>query len=153
MMSDTLTCGGQEGVERQKYLLNNSQHLLNMYHQGFLGGSVAKNLPANAGEPGNMGLIPGQGRSLGGGNGNTFQYSCLENPMDRGVWQAIAQGVTKQSDVTEHTCIICQAFLYTLYVLTHLSSILSYERCLLGYTEMNTSKQGNSTYLLTNKKV
>ena len=48
---------------------------------GFPGGSVVKNLPANAGD---MGLIPGSGRSPGGGNGNPLKYSCLENPMDLG---------------------------------------------------------------------
>ena len=46
----------------------------------FPGGSVVNNLPANAG---NEGLIPGSGRSSGEGNGKPFQYSCLENPMDR----------------------------------------------------------------------
>ena len=44
-------------------------------------------------------LIPGSGRSLGKGNGNPFQYSRLENPMDRGAWQAAAHGVTKESDM------------------------------------------------------
>ena len=53
---------------------------------GFQGGSIVKNPPANAGGTGNMGLIPGSGRSTGGGNGKPFQYSCLENPMDRGAW-------------------------------------------------------------------
>ena len=48
--------------------------------QGFPGGSAVKNLPANAGD---MGSIPGSGRSPGEGNGNLLQYSCLENPMDR----------------------------------------------------------------------
>ena len=43
-----------------------------------------KNLSANARNTGDMGLIPGSGRSPGGGNGHAFQYSCLENPMDRG---------------------------------------------------------------------
>ena len=47
---------------------------------------VVKNLPANAGDVGDSGLIPGSGRSPGGGNGNLLQYSCLENPMDRGAW-------------------------------------------------------------------
>ena len=47
---------------------------------GFPGGSVIKNLPANAGD---AGLIPASGRSPGEGNGNPLQYSCLENPMDR----------------------------------------------------------------------
>ena len=42
-----------------------------------------------------MGLFPGLGRSTGGGNGNLLQYSCLENPTDRGAWQAIVHGVTK----------------------------------------------------------
>ena len=48
-----------------------------------------------------MGLIPGSGRSPGRGNGNSLQYSCLENPMDREAWQATAQRVTKSWDVTE----------------------------------------------------
>ena len=55
-------------------------------------GSVVKNLPANAGDAGS---IPGSGRSPGGGNGNPLQYSCLENSMDRGAWQATVHGVTK----------------------------------------------------------
>ena len=50
-------------------------------NMGFHGGLVVKNLPANAGD---MGSIPGLGRSSGEGNGNPLQYSCLENPMDRG---------------------------------------------------------------------
>ena len=49
---------------------------------------MAKNLPTNAGVAGDAGLIPMLGRSPGGGNGNPFQYSCLENSMDRGAWQA-----------------------------------------------------------------
>ena len=55
------------------------------------GGSVIKNPPANAGD---AGLFPGSGRSPGEGNGNPFQY-CLENPMDRGAWQATVHVVTK----------------------------------------------------------
>ena len=56
---------------------------------------VVKNPPANAGDARDAGSIPGLGRSLGGGNGNPFQYSCLENYMDRGGWRAIVHGVTK----------------------------------------------------------
>ena len=59
---------------------------------GFPGDSVVKNLPASAGD---AGLIPGLGRSLGGGNGNLHQYSCLGNPMDRGTWPATIHGVAK----------------------------------------------------------
>ena len=51
-----------------------------------------KNPPANAGD---MGLIPGSGGSPAGGNGNPLQYSSLDNPMDKGVWQATIHGVTK----------------------------------------------------------
>ena len=47
---------------------------------------VVKNLPANAGDVRDLGLIPGLGRSPGEGNGNPFQCSCLENTMDRGAW-------------------------------------------------------------------
>ena len=49
---------------------------------------MVKNLPANAGDTGDIGSIPGLERSPGGGNGNPLQYSCLKNPMDRGAWQA-----------------------------------------------------------------
>ena len=59
---------------------------------GFPGGSAVKNPPVSAGD---MGLIPGSGRSPGGGNGNPLQYSCLENPMDRGAWPARVHGVAK----------------------------------------------------------
>ena len=54
---------------------------------------MVKNPPSNAGEAGNVGLIPGLGRSPGGGHGNPLQYSCLENPMDREAWWAIVHGV------------------------------------------------------------
>ena len=55
---------------------------------GFLGGSMVKNPPANAGDARDMGLIPGLGRSAELGNGNPLWQSCLENPMDRGAWWA-----------------------------------------------------------------
>ena len=56
---------------------------------------VVKNLPANTGDVRDVGLIPGSGRSLGGGQGNPLQYSWLENPMDRGAWQTTVHGVAK----------------------------------------------------------
>ena len=59
---------------------------------GFPGDSVIKNLPDNTGD---LSLFPGSGRSLGEGNGNPLQYSCLVNPMDREDWQITVHGVTK----------------------------------------------------------
>ena len=58
---------------------------------------MLQNAPANAGD---MGLIPGSGTSPGEGNGNPLQYCCLENPMDRGTWQATVHSVT-ELDMTE----------------------------------------------------
>ena len=54
-----------------------------------------KNPPVNAGDLINVGLIPAPGRFFGGGHGNPLQYSCLEDPMDRGAWRATVHGVAK----------------------------------------------------------
>ena len=62
---------------------------------GFLGGSVVKGSPANAGNTAHVGSIPGLGRSHGVGNGNPLQCSCLENSMDRGAWPATVHRVAK----------------------------------------------------------
>ena len=64
---------------------------------GFPGGSAGKESACNVEY---LGLIPGLGRSPGEGNGNPLQYSCLENSMDRGAWQATVHGIAK-SDMTE----------------------------------------------------
>ena len=66
-----------------------------MYMYDFPDGSVIKNLPAKAGDPGDMGSVLGSGRSPGEGHDNPFQYSCLRNLMDRGAWWATVPGVTK----------------------------------------------------------
>ena len=62
---------------------------------GFSGDSMVKNLPANAGDTGDVGSIPGWGRAPGGENDNPLQRSCLEKSVDRGAWQATVHGVTK----------------------------------------------------------
>ena len=59
--------------------------------KGFSGGTVVKNMPPSEGDARDMGSVSGSG----GGNGNPFQYSCLENPMDRGAWRATVHGVAK----------------------------------------------------------
>ena len=64
---------------------------------GFPGDPVVKNLPANAGDTRDMASILRSGRCPGGGNGNPLQYSCLENPMDRGAWWG-----RSESDTIEH---------------------------------------------------
>ena len=63
--------------------------------QGFTDDSAGKEFTCNAGDTGDDGSIPGLGRSPGGGNGNPFQYSYLENPMDGGAWWATVHGVAK----------------------------------------------------------
>ena len=71
-----------------------------MMYLGFPSGSAVKNPLANAGDTGWEDLNPWVGRSPGEGNGNSLQYSCLGNPMDRGTWQATVHGGHKESDTT-----------------------------------------------------
>ena len=68
--------------------------------EGFPGDSDSKESACHAGDTGDVGSIPGWGRSPGEGNGNPLQYSCLENSMDRGAWRATAHGVTEELDTT-----------------------------------------------------
>ena len=73
--------------------------------KSFSGGSVVKTPPANTGNTEDLDLIPRWGRSPGVGNGNSIQYSCLGNPMDRGAWWATVHGVAKSRtkvNMTEH---------------------------------------------------
>ena len=71
---------------------------------GFPGGTEVKNPLANVGDARDTGSIPGSGRFPEGGNGNPFEYSCLENSMERGAWWATVQGITKsQTQLSTHT--------------------------------------------------
>ena len=76
--------------QESNYVINNKT--------GFPGGSAVRNLPANAGD---MGSIPGSGRSPGEGNDYPLQDSCLQDAMDRGAWCALVHGVPKDLDMTE----------------------------------------------------
>ena len=79
--------------------------------QGLPSGSAVKSLPANAGD---TGLIPGLGRFPGEGTRNPLQYSCLENPMDRGAWWAAINGVAKShTQLNMHTCRHPQIYKHT----------------------------------------
>ena len=78
---------------------------------------VVKNMPANTKDIRDVGSIPGSGRSLGGGHGNPLQYSCLENPMGRGAWQATVHGVSQsQTRLSDLACT---------HACTHPSSLLA----------------------------
>ena len=77
-----------------RYIVTNTY----IFIQGFPSGSVVRNSLANAG---GVSLIPGSERSPGEGNGNSLQYSCLGNPMDRGVWRATVGGIVEESDMTQ----------------------------------------------------
>ena len=84
-------------LARESLTFTAETHFITTSSWGFPGGSVVKNWPANAGESGV--LIPGLGRSPGGENGNTLQYSCLENSMERGAW--LLQSIDLQRDAPE----------------------------------------------------
>ena len=75
--------------------LGMTERLSLILYSSFPGGSVVKNPPTNAGDTRDVGSIPESGRSLRVGNGDPFQYSCLENSRDRGAWSATVHGVTK----------------------------------------------------------
>ena len=84
---------------RKGFLTNLSNIINYTLLRGLQGASqvvlMVKNPPANAGDVGDAGSIPGSGRSPGGRHGNPFQYSCLENPMDRAASQATVRGIPK----------------------------------------------------------
>ena len=94
---------------------------------GFPGGSVVKNLPANVG---GMGSVPGLGRSPGEGNGNSLQYPCPKNSMDRGTWRAIVHRVTQSR--TQWSYVHLCVYIYThTWTHTHIRVYFNYILSLL----------------------
>ena len=93
--------------------------MTSIYHlrMDFQGGPVVKNPPANAGDAGDVGSVPGSGRFPGGGNGNLLPYSFLENSMDREAWRATFHGAAKnRTRLGTHTLLyinICNILLET----------------------------------------
>ena len=69
--------------------------------------AAVKNSVVKEGDIGDADSIPESGRSPGEGNGNPLQYSCLENSVHKGAWQATVHGLTKELDTTEHVCCCC----------------------------------------------
>ena len=86
---------------------------------------MVKNLPANTGDVRDTGSILGLGRSPGGGHGNTLQYSCLENPMDRGAWRAMDHGIAESQTQLKwfsmHEC---------MHVISYESDVIYFLSCL-----------------------
>ena len=100
---------------------------------GFPGGSVVKEYACNAGDAGDIGLIPGSETSPGEGHGNPFQYSCLENPMDRGAWWTAVHRVI-ESEVTEHACnsFVCGFVYFYGFIYFYMGSYI-YIGCIYWY--------------------
>ena len=96
---------------------------------------VTSNGKESAHNSGDAGLIPGSGRSPGGGNGNSFLYSCLGKPMDRGIWQATVHGFAKQSKMTQQLnngnlylfMFVCVRMYLTSVIISHFPLISSSE--------------------------
>ena len=90
---------------------------------------LVKNPPANIGDIRNVDLIPGLGRSPGGGHGNSLQYSCLQNPMDRGAWWAMYSPQGHKELAHAHPHLVNWNILYTAdisYILKTKSLIITY---------------------------
>ena len=94
--------------EARKEVQEGEDICIHIADSGFPSGATAKESTYNAEDARDLGSIPGLGRSPGGGDGNRFQYSCLENPMDRGAWWVTAHRVI-ESDTTEATEKACIA--------------------------------------------
>ena len=90
---DLVSCASQKWPMR--FLCSHRNSWIPLGHGASQVVLVVENLPANAGDIREVGTIPGSGRSPGGGHGNPLQYSCLENPMDRGAWRAIVHSAAK----------------------------------------------------------
>ena len=97
-------------------------------NSGFPNDSAVKNPPAVQGDTGDTGLILVQEDPLGKGTSNPLQYSCLENPVDIGVWLATVHGVAKELEMTEHTqTYLClHSYLYKLFFYYHVSNVIFY---------------------------
>ena len=93
----------EKNLKREYVYIYICTHTHTHMYRASLVAQLVTNLPANAGDTRQAGLIPWLGRSLGGGYGNPLQYSCLGNLMDRGAWQATVHGIT-ELDTTELTC-------------------------------------------------
>ena len=105
----------RSAIGQGEELAAHTSAFLSLPSRGFPAGSVVKNLPAYAGDAGDLGFIPGSRRPPGVGNGNPLQFPCLGNLRDRGTWQTIVHRVTKsQMWLSTHTRISAQYITFTL---------------------------------------
>jgi len=111
---------------------------------------AVKNPPADAENTGDAVSIPGSGRSSGEGHGNPFQYSCLENPMDRGAWQATVHRVTKSQTRLRQFCTHAHIHICTLF---RLFSHIGHYRILRRSPSSETQVRWPSSFLTTNQKI
>ena len=121
-------------------------------NMAFPGGSVVKNPPASAGDPGDEGSIPRSRRSPGGENGNPLQYPCLENSMDRGAWQATAHRIAKSwTQLGMHAlsmhALICTTH-YFVFIPTVTQRILKLSLLYIGGTWVSKRDSWEATQLL-----
>ena len=119
-----------------------------IYLLGFPDGSAVKESSCNVGVIGATVLIPGSGRSPGGRNGNSFQYSCLENPMERGSWWAIVNGVTESQTRLSDQCIHASSLSLSLSLSLSIffSLSLKYKSRNVTQANMKQGKKGNTIH-------
>ena len=114
------------------------------------GGSDSKESACNAG---GMGSVPGLGRSSGGGNGNPLQYSCLENSMDKGAWQATVHRVTKSQTwlkrLSKHAYMMHSDILCFIYSIILYSFLLKYSQFTISCSCRCTAQSFNFTHTHT----
>ena len=102
---------------------------------------VVKNLPTNAGDVRDLGLIPGSGRSPRGGHGNPLEYSCLENPTHRGAWWAAVRAVAKcQTRLKQLSMHVCICIKWQFYLFPSNLDTFSFS-CLIFSTMLNRSDE------------
>ena len=118
----------------------------------YLGGISGKNSPANAADIIDTGLVPGSGRFPGGGYGNPLQYSCLENPMDRGAWLATVHRVAKSRTRLKQLSMHVHTRIYkNVYKTVYLTSPLKENHTICDenkYLESQKRKQSNKCLCL-----
>ena len=115
--------------------------------QGFRGGAVVKNLPANAWDARDAGAVPGLGRSSGIGSGNPLPYSCLENPVDRGAQRATVHSVKKsQTWLSDWACMPVCVYIY----FNILRRLLWSPKVLWNYRIFDSNENASGLVLYTN---